>query len=274
MAMLGSFSCSQAFQLKSDLQFEQQMKPHIGPQGGLQTDQLSPSNLKILNAQLKVTDFAFKEHTKACPDTFSSILDSGASWHAVNKISMCKPGSLRKLATPIILNGIAGGHKVEYSGILDVETLDKAGSPVPFEITVMVNEQLPCVLISPQALLKECRTQNDDCFSIFHNRIEWIISGTNSVTINYDAAFLPRLTIFQRGKAKTVLHSYYSVFHDTNKNLSWIKRLWLKWHVKLGHLSFSHVLSLATRGHLDREALGLSEANSAEHPFCASCKQG
>lgn len=65
-----------------------------------------------------------------------------------------------------------------------------------------------------------------------------------------------------------------SVLSLSDKNLSPLKKVWLKWHVKLGHLAFAHVQKLGLGGFLDKAALGLSRARLLNHPLCTSCQCG
>ncbi len=44
------------------------------------------------------------------PHIYSAIIDSGASCTVITSFDMIVPGSLHKLAKPIPLAGIAGGH--------------------------------------------------------------------------------------------------------------------------------------------------------------------
>ena len=57
-------------------------------------------------------------------------------------------------------------------------------------------------------------------------------------------------------------------------NLSTAKKLRLKWHYKLGHIGFKHVLTLALGGFLDRAALALHSCELSSKPTCAACQYG
>jgi len=92
--------------------------------------------------------------------------------------------------------------------------------------------------------------------------------------MDFDTSFLPRLTLFKQGKALSTLKSLNSVVHSSNANLSTAKKLWLKWHYKLGHIGFKHVLTLALGGFLDRAALALHSCDLSSRPTCAACQHG
>ena len=91
----------------------------------------------------------------------------------MNDASLIIPGTLCRIDKPIALDGIAGGHLVEHTGEIDMETLDRHGNPFRIRATVMVNEELPCILVSPQALLHEEALSVDDHFRIYADRVEW-----------------------------------------------------------------------------------------------------
>jgi hypothetical protein len=104
--------------------------------------------------------------------------------------------------------------------------------------------------------------------------MEWIKDGSSKVTIPYDSSFLPRLTFLNKGEVESTLAAFYSMVHDKNKNLSPHKKTWLKWHIKLGHLLFSHTRKLGAGGFLDKLALGLSSLVTHEAPQCEACRYG
>ena len=129
---------------------------------------------------------------------------------------------------------------VEYTGKINMETLDRHGKPFQIQATVMVNEELPCILVSPQALLQENASSVDDHFRIYADWVEWHVDNDHLPNLEYNSSFLPRLPMFPAGKYKPTLKAFFSVFHHNNQNLSPWTKLWLKWHVRLNHLSFQN----------------------------------
>jgi len=113
-----------------------------------------------------------------------------------------------------------------------------------------------------------------DHFSVFRDRCEWHLRGRKLITLGFDQSYLPRLTLFTSGKAVTTLEALNAMVHDSNKNMSPLKKLWLHWHIKLGHIGFSHVQKLALGGFLDRISLGLLRTEITDYPCCASCQYG
>ena len=93
--------------------------------------------------------------------------------------------------------------------------------------------------------------------------------------IQYDGAMLPRLQMFKIGQAESVLKAFHaSVLGPNNKNLSPLKKVWLRLHHILGHPSFSLVQQLAAGGWFDAKALGLSQLPPNQAPMCEACKYG
>ena len=277
MAMLHSASGhSDLFQLRSSEHLRNQLLPHVGKgiNKGLDTNGLDCETRMALKMRLRSTEDTFHHITQDHPNVHSAILDSGASWTAVNNMSLIVPGTLCKLDKPIALDGIAGGHMVEHTGEINMETLDRHGNPFQIRTSVMINEDLPCILVSPQALLQEDSVSVDDHFRIYANRVEWHVDNDHLLNLEYDSSFLPRLQLFPLGKSEPTLKAFFSVFHHTNQNMSPWQKLWLKWHVRLNHLSFSHVKSLGSRGYLDKKALSLSEVDVHDPPMCRACKHG
>ena len=273
------FSNGDQFQLRSQLQFRNQLRRYRSKvNGSLDISKIPDGEVKMaLRTRIKDSSDAFNDFTVHAPNAYTGILDTGASWNAVNDPKLCVPGSVKKLEKPSILDGIAGGLNIEESGLIEVETMTTDGRIHCFEATVMVNRELPGILLCPQALLKNSKSmvQNPhDHFRIYHNRMEWHDSGSKILDIPYDSSFLPRLTFFKKGQADTSLKAFYGTLHDSNKNLTPQKKIWMKWHVKLGHLSFSHTRKLGAGGFLDKFALGLSGLQAQDAPHCEACRYG
>jgi hypothetical protein len=209
----------------------------------------------------------------------TGIIDTGASHGASNNFGDCDPSTIRRLSKPISLDGIAGGIDIHYIGTANFETLNLKGDVVPFQVNLLLSDKLPGLLISPQAFLAKNKLGQpvgklEDHFRIFHNRAEWHKDGAHLLTMGYDSSFLPRITLFRQGRAKPTLQAMTSVLHSSNKNLTPYQKIWMQWHVKLGHLGFAHVQKLALGGFLDKLALGLGRALITQKPKCAACQYG
>jgi hypothetical protein len=92
--------------------------------------------------------------------------------------------------------------------------------------------------------------------------------------MGYDASFLPRITLFREGKAQPTLKAMTNVVNNSNKNLTAYQKIWMQWHIKLGHLGFAHVQKLGLGGFLDKLALGLGRTLITEQPKCSACQYG
>ena len=280
LTMLGTVAGQrETFLLQSDVQLRQNLRKYRLPNtGALGTNRLNPKVRRALLQQMQDQDDIFQEISKNEPNTYSTIIDTGASASCVNDRNILVPGSLRRLQKPIKLDGIAGGQMVEYTGRVELETLDANGNLFSIQTKVMLNENLPCILISPQSVLKEAVDQHNgnkqDHFSVYHDRGEWIAGDNCALTVNYDSSFLPRVTFFTKGHAESSLTAFYNVLHDSNKNLTPLQKVWLRWHTKLGHLSFAHVQKLAGANYLDTHALALSDLPKSAWPHCEACRYG
>ena len=125
------------------------------------------------------------------------------------------------------------------------------------------------------ALYRTSTSSVEDCFTIYRNKVEWHSGGIHLMDVPYDSSFLPRLQLFPKGQSESVLKAFHaSVLSKSNKNLSPLKRMWLKLHHMLGHPSFSVVQQLAVGGWFDTKALGLSRLSLSEAPMCEACKYG
>ena len=82
-----------------------------------------------------------------------AIVDTGANYSILNSFQFVDPDSIRQLSKPVTVGGIAGGIEVWYIGVTNCETLDEAGNLIPIQEQVLINEQLPSPIFSPQAFL-------------------------------------------------------------------------------------------------------------------------
>ncbi len=99
------------------------------------------------------------------------------------------------------------------------------------------------------------------------------MQGRRLLTLKFDQNYLPRITLFKKGTALPTLTSLNSILSPENKNLSTFQKRWMRWHIRLGHLSFSRVQQLALAGLLDG-AVGLDKEHVENKPHCASCAYG
>jgi hypothetical protein len=263
---------SNTFQLASESLQKRNLRKHRGLKGELCTSNMSGGDLFALQQRVRASNEVFATATGGINHAFSAIMDTGCSLSCTNSKDDFRPGTLTKLPSPIQLGGIAGDLDIEYQGMVDWETIDNFGNVVTFTTLALYHQQLPGRLFSPQAYLREQselrgHSMNlEDHMGAFANRAEWHMDGKVLFTMNYDASYLPRVTFFRKDQARATLSAMQSVLHQSNQNLSPMSKVWMRWHVKLGHLSFSHVLKLALGGYLDNLALGINRTKIPDHP--------
>jgi Reverse transcriptase (RNA-dependent DNA polymerase) len=268
------------FQLSSEAAEKENLRKYRGLKGELSTSCMSAGDLSALQQHVRTSNNMFATAIGEMNHAFSAIVDTGCSLSCTNNKGDFRPGTFAKLESPVSLGGIAGDLLINFKGIVDWETLDDFGNVVTLSTVALYHESLPGRLFSPQTYLQEqskLKGQNihlDNCFSVFADRAEWHADGKCIFTMKYDSSFLPRVTLFRKGMAHSTLSALQSVLHHTNKNLSPMSKIWLRWHVKLGHLSFSHVLKLALGGFLDHLSLGIDRTKIPDQPHCAACQFG
>ena len=278
-ALFGSAGAlSTTFQLSSEVRLRQNLRSYRGLNGNLNTSKLPLAGLNALDFHIRASNDSFSTaigSKSSC--AFSAIADSGCSKTCTNCILDFIPGSLETLDEPIALGGIAGNLQIQQIGRVHWETIDAYGEVFTIETNALYHPDLPGRLFSPQAYLEEQSVLQqravdpDDHFKVKYNCAEWHMDGQLLFTMNYDQSFLPRLTLFHQGKATTTLLSMQSELHESNHNLSALDKIWMKWHVKLGHLSFAHVRKLAHGGFLDVLSMAIPVK---KRPHCAACCYG
>ena len=280
LAMFLSVFCNLSgvapFSLASQKNLTQRLRKFRSFQGELQSNKLPKLELEQLQLQLKsssdvMTTYAETALGANVQDMLSAVIDSGCSFTTFNTFKWVDKSSIRRLAKPIRIDGIAGGLDIEYFGVANLEVLLPNGKVQPFPLPGLIHESLPQVLISPQAFLKANHAQDktiynpttyiemaessspsdyEPHFRIFHNRSEWHKDGQKLLDLDYDSSFLPRITLFRQGTALNTTKSLFSAFQSeaeqgappltlpNNRNLSVYKNLLLLWHAKLGHMEW------------------------------------
>jgi hypothetical protein len=266
--------------LSSEAAQRENLRKYRGFKGELSTSSMSGGDLFALQQHVQQSNNMFATAIGEMDHAFSAIVDTGCSLSCTNNKGDFRHGTLQQLDSPVSLGGIAGDLLINLRGIVDWETLDDYGNVVSLSTTALYHESLPGRLFSPQAyLMEQSNLQGhtlhmDNCFSVFADKAEWHADGKCLFTMKYDSSFLPRVTLFRKGTAHSTLSALQSVLHHSNKNLSPMSKIWLRWHVKLGHLSFSHVLKLALGGFLDHLSLGIDRTKIPDQPHCAACQFG
>ena len=164
LASLTAIQSSHPLQLRSDRQFHQRLRKFKSPVGGLNTNKLRTSTSKssvytALLSKLQADTYLFQD---AIPDGLqidSCVVDSGASFTSVNNQKFVVPGTLQKIEDPIEVDGIVNGLTVDQVCQVEFECVDKDGNPFPIRTTAYYHEELPCMLLSPQAFLQDQHLQ-------------------------------------------------------------------------------------------------------------------
>ena len=96
-----------------------------------------------------------------------------------------------------------------------------------------------------------------------------------SITMRYNPqTFLPVLPAFKSVELTGLnLALEGCVTSNDNENLSYLQKLLLQWHYKLGHLSFQHTQWIARRGLLGKLCSFIG-STTVLPPICASCQFG
>ena len=302
------------FELSSQKSFTQKLRKYRSFQGELQTNTLSQVDLDKLQLRLKsecdnMVNYAQTALGANVENMCSAIVDTGCSFTTVNSFKWVEPGSIRRLANPIQVGGIAGKLQIEFFGMSNMETLLPNGKVQPFPMPCLIHEQLPHVLVSPQVFLSQflhgrsalspeqyleraesmSQIEYEQHFRVFHNRCEWHNDGHKLMDLKYDCSFLPRITLFRQGTALSTTQGLFSAFqseagqgappsHSSQQSEICLcyKKLLLLWHAKLGHISMARVLEFAMKGLLSTEARKLHPdlVGSDCSPLCGPCLCG
>lgn len=275
MALLSQAAgARQAFQSRSELQFGHHLRRYRACAGILDTSRINGEVLGALQSRVRATNDSFHQATNWSTHAFSAVMDSGCSESCTPFLEDFIPGSMYKLDHPVNLGGIAGNLPVTHAGIVNWETVDDFGQVMEFKHRAFYNPDLPGRLFSPQAFLHNYRKGKAEEFAVQGDQSVWRVNNQTRFSVKYDESFLPRLTLFHAGKATETLSALQSVIQGSNSNLTPLQKVWMRWHIKLGHLSFAHVLKLGLGGYLDKHALGLERNPQLGQPKCTSCQFG
>ena len=281
---------TQGISLRSENQFGNHLRKYRAYNGSLDTSKLTPHDLSVLQRHLRDKTQLLHQLTDHNPNAFTCIVDSGCSYSATNTFSDVDPKSIRRLSNPILLGGIAGGLTIEFVGQATWETLDNDGNLFSITDSVLIHPDLPHRLLSPQSFLSQGRKNrntinipdagqdwhgdDDDHFRVYHNRAEFHKQGKQRITMDFDSSHLPRMILFSKNQAIPALEAMAGVLNPSNTNLSTLQKLWMQLHVKLGHISWSHVQKLGIGGSLGLMPMKLSDAKPVELPLCSACQYG
>jgi hypothetical protein len=199
---------------------------------------------------------------KALPDTLldsgdlkSSIIDPGASFHATGYLSDFVPGTLKDLAHPLKLDGIAGSLTATKEGTLRHIVLSNSGTEEILEMNGVYMPGLETRLISPQLFFKQLQADG-------HGEGEYVVRADTSlvrlpnksvITLGYNSLTnLPMLTCFRNIDDTTAGLAMTCLSDESNQNLNYCQKLLLQWHFRTGHLGFQHLQWCGRQGFFDK----------------------
>ena len=213
---------------------------------------------------------------------FQVIWDSGAS-HCVTYdpkdfISEIKdPGTLRRV------KGINSGLEVTGIGTVQWTILDEKGDLRHLKLPALLVPKCERRLLSTSVLLQhyqgEHLIQHSSFMRLSGNPL---VDNRSSVLVPYDKrSGLLKATMYRLPEVKSAiacLGQTISTVHKENLNLSEAEKELLKWHYRLGHLSFRRIQSLLRSGvfsHSESSRILHSSACRLRHPpKCAACMYG
>ena len=143
-------------------------------------------------------------------------------------------------------------------------------------------KELGCRLFSPQAHFVQNISEVESgierkkySMEVFHDSVTLRLGDQSPLTIPYDpVSFLPIAQGFTSVKRSCDLLALLGgVTAERNQNLTYLMKLLLRWHIKLGHIDFSVVKWIGRQGWLGKmcEQMG---RNSVKIPKCAACQYG
>ena len=252
MMALARLGNQEMFTLAEDRRIHRQLRKYRSYNGNLQTnklDGLPTEHLVQIQNRIKATSDEAATIAQSTigvdtPDMLPAIADTGCSFTALNSFKFIDPKSIKRLARPIRMGGIAGGLEMQYVGVADFEVLLPTGDVHTFQEQCLINEDLPDSLFSPQAFLSHqankgkgildpdkflqlyedesddnsSQQSNDEHFRIFHNRAEWHKDNKLLLTLNYDRCFLPRLTLHRKGTSLSTAKALNSALESKISN--------------------------------------------------------
>jgi hypothetical protein len=122
-----------------------------GPSAKLMLTKLQAvDQTSVLNALKSLPDTLFDSG-----DLKSSIIDTGASYHATGFLDDFVPGTLSDLPTPMKLDGIAGSLEATKQGLIRHVVLSDSGTEETLEMQAVYMPRVETRLISPQLYLRQ-----------------------------------------------------------------------------------------------------------------------
>ena len=222
---------------------------------------------------------AFKAGLKE-GEVFTIIWDTGASFTITPHIEDFV-GEMQPFEEPIKLTGLAQGLSITGKGMVKWVVTTTDGSLKTIEVEAYYTPDANIRLLSPQSYLQQLRRTKQDIpvGEITSNNFTLTWPDSSQVELPYNP--INNLPVCQAYNEATVIrrtHELNLCVTDTNnQNLSEAQKELLRWHFRLGHLSFEAIQMLLRSGTL-AQSEGAKQmhrnASKCPHPKCASCQFG
>jgi Reverse transcriptase (RNA-dependent DNA polymerase) len=239
---------------------------------------------KLLMTRLNIDEQnSILQALKSLPDTLldpgdlkSVIADTGASFNATGYKEDFEPGSLKSLAVPIKLDGIAGSLMATHEGNIQSTVLTDCGNSETLSMHGLYMPGLETRLMSPQLYFQQLKKagKGEGEYTVRADTSFIRLPSGKTISLGYDPVTnLPMLTSFRcidetaSGMAMTCLTD------ENNQNLPFLSKLLLQWHWKTGHLGFGRLQWAARKGIFGDDAMKWGQT-SVHPPKCAACQYG
>jgi transposase InsO family protein len=215
--------------------------------------------------------------------TFSIIWDSGASI----SISPNKEDFVGPITSPGIgtrLNGIVKGLSIQGKGHVMWTVLDTSGQLRALKIPAYYVPQARVRLLSTTSLLQSYpgETINMEAHQLTLSGTNGFERGRNPVIARVNPSNnLPMTTSYlysDVGSAPAALNAIITTVSSENMNLSEAQKELVRWHNRLGHISYRRIQSLMRSGTLAHSEatrhLHTAACKLTDLPKCAACQFG
>ena len=182
------------------------------------------------------------------------------------------------------LNGISKGLKVEYHGHVAWTMQDVNGQLRSIKVPAFLAPSIKQRLMSTTSLLQRYRNEfinmDHDQLTLSGDLTDLRTRGPIEAPVN-PSNNLPTSKIYSyeaTSRQATSFAAEVTSVHQANANLSETEKELLRWHFRLGHLSFRRVQFLLRTGVLARSEgtrrLHTSASKLTSPPLCAACQYG
>ena len=213
---------------------------------------------------------------------FQVIWDSGAS-HSISPDAKDFVGPLTKPSVFKRLTGLAKGLIIKGEGTVQWSFTDVTGNLRHIRLPAYYIPQSPVRLMGTASMLKALPGESIQITerSATLSGVEGDLSRNAVVAYNHPSNNIPTSTVYRLPRVQESAQAFnvtLNEVHKENMNLSNAEKELLRWHYKLGHLSFKRIQFLLRTGvlamALSTRALHTAASRIKEPPKCAGCLFG